>query len=160
ARRGYRSVTMDEIAERAGISTRTLFRYFPNKDDLLVRLPRRFTEGLRSDLEAIGPTDDPLGAIWHTFAAQAPWQHRHRETILLWRKALSEAPEVLARVQGESAVLAERFLTRVCATALGVDPERDVRPRVLAATLAAANRAVNDFWLDRGAVDDLEALFA
>ena len=33
---GYEATTMEEIAERAGIGTSTLYRYFPSKDLLVL----------------------------------------------------------------------------------------------------------------------------
>ncbi|WP_062289289.1 TetR/AcrR family transcriptional regulator [Demequina phytophila] len=37
AERGYAAVSMDDIAERSGVSRRTLFRHFTNKADLVWR---------------------------------------------------------------------------------------------------------------------------
>ncbi|WP_062298761.1 TetR/AcrR family transcriptional regulator [Demequina maris] len=37
AERGYAAVSMDDIAERSGVSRRTLFRHFENKADLVWR---------------------------------------------------------------------------------------------------------------------------
>ena len=38
---GYRNVSIEQIADVAGVSARTFYRYFPAKEDLLGVLPRR-----------------------------------------------------------------------------------------------------------------------
>ena len=40
---GYRNVSVEQIAEVAGVSARTFYRYFAAKDDLLTVLPRRLS---------------------------------------------------------------------------------------------------------------------
>jgi len=41
AEQGFKGVTVDDIAVVAGSSARTLFRYFPGKEDFLLGYPRR-----------------------------------------------------------------------------------------------------------------------
>jgi len=51
AERGFDRVTMDDVAAAAGISTRTLFRYFPAKVDLVLGRLRRIDDALRPALD-------------------------------------------------------------------------------------------------------------
>lgn len=46
AERSPEEVTIEQIAAAAKISTRTFFRYFTSRDDILVALPRRSLEEL------------------------------------------------------------------------------------------------------------------
>src|SRR5256885_1695746 len=60
AERGYRSGSMDEIAERVGVSKPMLYEYFGSKEGLLVACIRRVRTELREATErAVSATDDP-----------------------------------------------------------------------------------------------------
>ena len=65
---GYEATTMEEIAERAGIGTSTLYRYFPSKD-LLVLEPLSVRGHLAAELRA-RPVEEPLDlALGHALTA-------------------------------------------------------------------------------------------
>jgi AcrR family transcriptional regulator len=54
---------MRRIAERAGVSTGTLYRNFPTKDDLLLAMFSAAVEHLREALRQAAAEQDPLAAI-------------------------------------------------------------------------------------------------
>src|SRR5271156_3060439 len=58
-RRGVRRLGMQEIAEAAGVSRGTLYRYFPSKDHVLAAAAdydaQRFSDGLDAGLGAAHP---------------------------------------------------------------------------------------------------------
>ena len=60
AERGFREVTVDEIAEAAGVSARTLFRYFPTKEDFLLGFTRRGLQVLVDLIAELEPSPDPV----------------------------------------------------------------------------------------------------
>jgi TetR/AcrR family transcriptional regulator, fatty acid metabolism regulator protein len=68
--KGYEGVTMADIAERADIVEGTVYRYFANKDDLLLRVAEIwFTESFSDlvDVSAFGGTYNKLRyLIWHS----------------------------------------------------------------------------------------------
>lgn len=66
-RRGVKRLGMQEIAESAGVSRGTLYRYFPSKDQVLIAAAaydeRRFSTGLDSVLAATRAPEDQIGAF-------------------------------------------------------------------------------------------------
>ena len=66
-RRGVRRLGMQEIAETAGVSRGTLYRYFPSKDHVLTGAAaydeRRFRVGLDEVLATVQAPEDRIGAF-------------------------------------------------------------------------------------------------
>ena len=73
--KGYEGVTMAEVAERANIVEGTVYRYFKNKDDLLMQVAEEwFTEIYRDRIEvgAFSGTYNKLRyLIWHSLKTVA-----------------------------------------------------------------------------------------
>ena len=66
---GYRTATLDAIAERAGLSKVTLYRYVSSKEELLSlvveRIIAEFQRGLRGIIAERRPADETLRRIVH-----------------------------------------------------------------------------------------------
>src|ERR1700681_110527 len=45
SRNGYATTTLDQIAERAGVTKGTIYVYFENKEHLFISMVREFTKG-------------------------------------------------------------------------------------------------------------------
>lgn len=60
AQKGYASITMREIAKELGVSTGTLYHYFPNKEALFLQLIEEQTEQDISDFLAEAVDDKSL----------------------------------------------------------------------------------------------------
>ncbi|WP_313815628.1 mycofactocin system transcriptional regulator [Citricoccus sp.] len=96
-RHGYENVSVQQIADAAGVSRRTFFRYFPTKADLPWGDFGREVERLRGEL-ALMPDDIPLMAAvrqavvdFNRVPPDAVDQHRARLGLLLTE------PELIAR---------------------------------------------------------------
>jgi AcrR family transcriptional regulator len=159
ADRGYAEVTVEDVAAVADCSIRTVTRHFPTKEDLLLDFHRRKNQKLLETFTAFGPTRDPAAAIWKAWRELAKRSAAEFPAYSLWRAAAATAPEVMNRVDGERRRTLQKALTAIIASALDSDPDQDVRPGIIAATIESANTAVVDFWLRRGCVDDLDALY-
>jgi len=142
AERGYHDVTVDDIAQAAGVTTRTLFRYFPSKQDVLLGLPRR---GLAAEVEmidALEPSDDPIATAWeglYEFVTSSPVE---AAVVGLWDAATERAPEVKARVRGERIHEIFQAFVRYGVRCYGVSEDVDPRPRWLAGILAGIELTV------------------
>ena len=112
AARPIGEVTVDEIATAAGIGVRTLYRYFPAKEDVFRAYPRRVAQQLADLLRARPPSETPFEAMREAFCElQADPAERGR-----WMAAYSnsETHERIARsaleamASGFSDALADR----------------------------------------------------
>ena len=61
--RGYDATTLAEIAEAAGVSTRTIFAYFPSKEDILFCTMGTMREALATALADRPAGTDALAAL-------------------------------------------------------------------------------------------------
>lgn len=146
--RGYEATTVDDIAALANVSRRTFFRYFGGKDDVFIVDPAGKLEALHEAL-ANGPPDEPtIPALRRgVLALSAPY----------WDPELVRAEARIA--EREPAVAAAGFayqvrwedaLAREVADDLGVDIDRDPRPRIVAHATVAILRAAVATWLADG----------
>jgi AcrR family transcriptional regulator len=142
ASRGFKEVTVDEVADAAGISARTLFRYFPAKEDLLAGYPRRATAAEAALIEALAPSRSPLESVWTLIRDLLTRHPPDVELLNLWRRAAADAPEVVDRVRGERTQALLDAVAAYCARSLGVDAAKDPRPRVLAGIAVGVELAI------------------
>ena len=145
AERGFREVTVDEIAETAGISARTLFRYFPIKEDFLLGFTRRGLQTLVDLITELEPNPDPVRSVWQLIRDHSLQDPQDVKLLTLWRRAAADAPEIHARVRGERLHALTEVVTEYCAkskSAASDDPE----PRLLAGAVVGVEMAVIELW--------------
>jgi AcrR family transcriptional regulator len=152
--RGWPDVTVEDIAEAAGVSVRTVGNYFPRGK--AEAIASRHLDRMRAAADALEqrPADEPLtesmtAAVLPQFTGEAddgtdaappdPAAQRAIRFVLA-------APELHAEVLRANAV-AEQRLTEVLAARSGADPERDVRPALTAAVVTAAVGFALGRWL-------------
>lgn len=77
--RGFDQTTVTEIAERAGLTERTFFRYFADKREVLFRGQDRLRELYMSVIASAPESATPIGAVAAALLAAAPVFHERRE---------------------------------------------------------------------------------
>lgn len=99
AERGYDNTSVEEVAEAAGISVRTLFRYFTSKEDIV--FARTFDlSGFLSGLLGEPADLPPMTAIRNAYLGQLPFNDAERELILKFFKAMSTTAALQGRYLG------------------------------------------------------------
>ncbi|MFD4637708.1 TetR/AcrR family transcriptional regulator [Lentzea sp. NPDC058436] len=141
--RGLDGVTVEEIADEAGVSRRTFSNYFTSKEDAVVAADRERIRALVT-LVAARPADE------------GPWQALRASTAELYRdrplpdvewieqlRLLRRHPSLIARQAGDQVAL-ERDLTAVL---VHREPDEEVA-RLMAATFLATIRTGIALWLE------------
>jgi AcrR family transcriptional regulator len=110
---GFRSVTMDDLAEELGMSKKTLYACFPSKLDLLRAVLLEKFHSVEMDLQQTTATvaTDALGALQQLLACM---QH-HTEEIKpsFVRDIRREAPEVFRLVEERRREIIQRYFGKL-----------------------------------------------
>jgi AcrR family transcriptional regulator len=142
AERGYRGVSMDEIADRAQISKPVLYDHFGSKDGLLAAVVVRIRTEMRQVVEGsiVEVVAEPDQALWAGLVAYFRFISEH---LTAWRVLIAEnalAGPVAAEVENTRRQQAE-LIAALAAVQL---PQEDVgKARVFAeAVIGACERLV------------------
>jgi AcrR family transcriptional regulator len=152
AARGFDAVTVDDIADAAGTSQRTFFRYFATKDDIVLALARRLDERLVDALDARPAQEGAVAALREAYCATSHVEPAERERVLQVAKVLAEAPALRARAHGEYVGENGEIVARLAAR-MGL-PVDDRRVRVPVATFAAVASVEFTTWAEAGGAGD------
>jgi mycofactocin system transcriptional regulator len=156
--RGFDAVTSDEVADAAGISRRTFFRYFPTKADAVWGDFAGHVRHLSELLGAASPDQPVLGAICaayveaNAYPAEQQELLRERMQLILTEPALQAHSQV--RYAEVDRVVADHVARRTGTSA------SDLLPRLVATSTRAAAMTAFEVWLTRPGLGLAEALHA
>jgi AcrR family transcriptional regulator len=152
-------VTVEEIADAAGISPRTFFRYFPTKADVVRAHRRRILERLERALEARPPGEGPVRALREAHLATARMRPEDRERFVLRGRLLAEARR---RGLYDGGLESDRIeqLVRLVAARFRRRNAKDWRPAVVVAAVMAAAETAFRAWVEVGGRRELAAMMA
>ena len=143
--RGFENVTTDEVADAAGISRRTFFRYYATKADAVWGDFAGHVARLEALLEATDPAQPVLTSVCAAYVEVNDYAEAElpllRERMLL---ILTE-PALLAHSQVRYADI-DRVVARHVATRTGRSAT-DLVPRLVAASTRAAATTAFAAWL-------------
>jgi len=146
-RDGYSATTVEVIADTAGISRRTFFRYFPSKEDVVVARAEDLSSRVVMLVRARDPAEAPLTSV---LAALQPiiaeYAHDPVRTRALLRLTF-EAPELRARSKDIQDVWTRALSAEIAARHPGRGP---LFADVLAAVAQAGLQVALSTWLVHG----------
>jgi AcrR family transcriptional regulator len=152
AERGFDAVTVDDIAQAVGTSQRTLFRYFPSKDAIVLDLARRIDQRLLDALDARPESEGAVTALRNAYCSTSHVEPANRARTLQVARVLEHSPELRDRAHGEHVTDNDELLTRL-ARRMGV-AAIDRRVRVLATAMTAVVIVEFNRWAQGGGRGD------
>jgi AcrR family transcriptional regulator len=148
ARSSPEDVTIDRIAEAAGISNRTFFRYFATRDEVLAALPRRSLGRVSELVRARPPSESVLQAFTAAERARR-LDPSESELALLWGIVVERSPVATNRALAHSAVSAASTYQQLIAERIGSDPD-DPTVGAMAAAIAGVISYAFGRWMRLG----------
>ena len=157
--RGFDEVTVEEIADAALVSPRTFYRYFGSKEGVLYDDQDELMGLVREAIAAHPADEPPLAAVRAGVLALA--RRTQADDIDLSRRRMRLADSTASLGAHRRADLHPRWeqaMAEAVAERLGVDPDVDVRPRLLAGVGLAVMTSVGQTFQDPASPADLESL--
>lgn len=140
---GYDRTTIDEIVAAVEVSQRTFFRYFTNKEDVLLGIVADYDTDLVRTVEERPATESAIEALLaglHDVLDNL--KDSDAADIERWRRTRQLIDATPALTAGQMAYFAqtERRLTACIAERMGQVSEDDLRPTLLAAVFMSSVR--------------------
>jgi AcrR family transcriptional regulator len=144
---GYDAARTEDIAERAGLSVRTFFRYFPTKESVLFALSWPWFQTFADSYRSAPPELGDLDAMRHTLVTLAPTFADNRSAIRRYNNILDSSDSLAGRKlqhqKGTAQIVAEAIARR-----RGM-AEPDGSCQLIADIGMLAYRRALASWLDR-----------
>jgi AcrR family transcriptional regulator len=154
---GPDGVTVEAIAEAAGVSPRTFFNYFPSKEDAIVGVTSRRSSEMLADLLARPEAEAPLEALRATALSTTRRLEADADDMMRRRGLFQRYPTLAARHAAGFAEV-ERGLVEEIARRTGLDPDIDAYPALVVAAALSAVRVAITVWHEQarpGPIADL-----
>jgi AcrR family transcriptional regulator len=144
--RGLEHVRVDEIAAEVGVSPRTFNNYFSSKEEAICAIGVDRQTRIRETLLA-RPASEPLWEAVTNAVLEQYSGHGEPNRDYVMRVRLMIGNSALRGEFLKSHGKVESMLAEGIAQRMGVDPEHDLYPKLMAATVSGAVRVALGHWL-------------
>ncbi|MYT22252.1 TetR family transcriptional regulator [Streptomyces sp. SID7760] len=159
AEQGYEATTIAQIAKEAGISQRSLFRYFGTKEDIVCGEQEELGELLRATVEAQPAAATAWEALRAGFEVLME-AHGEPGQLLEITTLIFDTPPLRARYTQKRLRWQELVQPAVTARMpAGEGPLPQVRAAAVTATVFACVDAATEAWVRSGGSADLATLY-
>ncbi|MEP9382401.1 TetR/AcrR family transcriptional regulator [Nocardioides cheoyonin] len=155
ASQGFDATTIDQVAEAAGMSRRTFFRYFSGKDELIIEKLVEAGELVAAALAERPADESPWAALRAAFGVVVRSAETHAEQARTLRILLRDEPGVRGSLEEWRRRWTELLAPIVAARlapagrrAKRPDVRADVRAEALAGSALACLDAAQTVWAD------------
>ncbi len=157
AKKGFSSVTIDDITAESMISHRTFFRYFISKEDILMD-SQRFVEAIRESLHSSSPGEPHYFALrGAVFDAVEQFETSDRTNLKNIRLILKRNPELIASGTGYILSAMDPIVDEVAAR-MNVDADADIRPTIMVGAICVAVMSAMRVWVNSADPEPLPAV--
>jgi AcrR family transcriptional regulator len=154
--RGLASVTVEDIAERADVATRTFSNYFSSKEDAVIGWDPGAVGEVLAALAAEPRSDDPVACFHQVLVERFSARATDPEATLRRIRIIKSDPHLLSRMAAKFEEF-EQGLIGAMAERTGADPMRDLAPSLVVMVALTACRAALMHWCDQAGRISLEA---
>ncbi|SNT27246.1 DNA-binding transcriptional regulator, AcrR family [Asanoa hainanensis] len=149
--KGYEETTVDEIAAAVGISGRSVFRYFPTKEDIVVGLLDGIGDELAAALAARPRDEPPWVALRNAMTPHLDSLTRDSDRTIATAMLLADTPALRGALLAKRARWAEALVPDISRRLKLPPARRDLAARSLVgAALTCLNNAVDDWARSNG----------
>ncbi|HEY8547320.1 MAG TPA: TetR family transcriptional regulator [Acidimicrobiales bacterium] len=156
-RHGVDKVSVEAIAEAAGVSPRTFFNYFATKEDAVIGKSPTDPSPLLERLRARPADEAPLEALRQALQESLQGLVEDRERWALRRRLVQRHPGLAARNAARLAEM-EQDLVEEIGRRTGIDPGRHPYPGTVVSAAMNGARVALSIWHDHGDEAELSTL--
>jgi AcrR family transcriptional regulator len=149
---GYEQTSIQDIADAVMMSSRTFFRYFASKEEVLFGPMRAvLSEGIRF-LQRVAPTESPHAALRATFVYLASLYQQQRARFLIRYQVAMQTPSIASLYLYALMETEPAMCEALCSHLQAATNRHEIR--FLVAIYMAALRLALEEWLEQEAQGD------
>lgn len=145
--RGFDATTMDDVATAAGVSRRTLFRYFGSKEEVALGHLSGLGDELAAAVRALPAGTDPWDALVVAFEQVLPAGLVADDAAARALSRLVESTPALRAAHADKHRRWADALTPAVAERLTASPDPELAARAVVGTVLACIEAATHHWL-------------